>query len=183
MMSAYRQVIVTAARATGLDPNLVEAVVWTESGDNPFAWKPEPPYPYFWHVRLRQPFRGVTPAERQAETAPLDFPCLAGSRTQEWWAQQASWGLMQVMGAVAREAGFDGPYLPQLCDPAIGLRYGCQVLAGHLAWAHGNVTQALAAYNGGRGGNSQPPYRTQAYADRVLATFGTVGAVEAPRDV
>jgi soluble lytic murein transglycosylase-like protein len=29
--------------------------------------------------------------------------------------------------------------------------------------------RALAAYNGGKGGNITPPYRNQPYADKVLA--------------
>lgn len=150
MDTNLRELIHRIAAAHQLDPLLVEAVVTVESGGDPSAWKPEPVYRYFWNVQTRKPFRMVTQAELASETAPKDFPTLAGSREQEWWAQQASWGLMQVMGAVAREQGYDGPYLPALGRPDIGVEFGCRVLAGHLTWAAGALEKALMAYNGGR---------------------------------
>lgn len=67
--------------------------------------------------------------------------------------QKMSWGLMQVMGFRARELGFKG-LLPELCDPNVGLRYGCLALkdcqrrfgkAGTLGFDE-NV---IAAYNAG----------------------------------
>src|SRR5712692_9451618 len=64
-------------------------------------------------------------------------------------ARALSWGLMQVMGQVAREAGFAGASLAELCDPAAGLEVGCRVLAHKLAAAEGNVTRALLLWNGG----------------------------------
>jgi soluble lytic murein transglycosylase-like protein len=76
---------------------------------------------------------------------------------------------MQVMGAVAREHGFKGKYLPALCDPRTNIEVGCEHLASLYLWARGNMTQTLAAYNGGKGGNSTAPYRNIAYALRVMA--------------
>src|SRR5258708_9578726 len=61
-----------------------------------------------------------------------------------------SWGLMQVMGQVAREFGFAEESLPELCDPATGVDVGCLVLAKRLARARGDVPAALLAWNGGR---------------------------------
>lgn len=66
-----------------------------------------------------------------------------------------SWGLCQVMGQVARENGFKGKYLSQLCEPEIGIDNGCRVLKGKLASARGDVHTALLRYNGG--GNKQYP--------------------------
>ena len=43
-------------------------------------------------------------------------------------ARGFSWGLMHVMGQVAREAGFDTLFLSALCDPEQGLAVGCKVL-------------------------------------------------------
>lgn len=31
------------------------------------------------------------------------------------------WGVMQVMGGVAREVGFKGSFLTELCDPEVGI--------------------------------------------------------------
>ncbi len=67
----------------------------------------------------------------------------------EAYTRSMSWGLMQVMGQVARENGFAGPFLAELCDPATGLALGCCVLARKLAAAEGNVTRALLLWNGG----------------------------------
>lgn len=135
-----------------LDPDLVEAMVLQESSGDPWAWNPEPRYRYLWNVETNRPFRVLTPAEVGAETPPDDFPALAGDRDQEWWGQQASWGLLQIMGAVARERGFRGSYLPQLCEPTLNLDLGCRHLAHLLRWAGGEVPRAVAAYNAGRGG-------------------------------
>jgi hypothetical protein len=100
-----------------------------------------------------------------------------------------SWGLMQVMGQVAREHSHPGPdsaatsaaprrsdseggsalvgftlsdshALSLLCDPATGLEIGCRVLAAKLAASHGDVTRALLLWNGG--GN--PSYATEVLA-------------------
>lgn len=153
-----------------LDPAVVLAIVSVESSGHPWAWNPEPRYRYFWDVRAWRPFRSVTPAEIASEYPPADFRAIAGDPDQEWWAQQASWGVMQVMGAVAREAGFRHAYLPELCDPWTGLEYGCTHFAGQLIWSGGDVARALGAYNAGRGGADGPA--GQAYAARVLARVG-----------
>ena len=60
-----------------------------------------------------------------------------------------SWGLMQVMGQVARETGFAASSLAFLCEPAQGLEVGCQVFAAKLAAAHGEIAHALQLWNGG----------------------------------
>ena len=162
-----------AAKHHGLDASLLIAQVIVESGGDTYAWNPEPKYRYFWNVKRNEPFRPVTWSEVASKTPPADFPALRGDRDQEWWAQQASWGLLQVMGAVAREHGFRGPYLTHLTQPSVGILFGCVVMRKLLDWSKGNYEQALAAFNGGRGGNSAPPYRNAAYAAKVLAATKT----------
>lgn len=153
----------------GLDHTVIAAQVQVESGGNHWAWNPEPRYRYLWDVRHSRPFRPLTDTERASEAPPADFFSLAGDLDQEWWGQQASWGLLQIMGAVAREHGFAEPYLTELLDPSHNLDLGCRHLKGLMVWAKGNIEQALAAYNGGQKSNSRPPYRNQAYADKVLS--------------
>lgn len=65
-----------------------------------------------------------------------------------------SFGLMQIMGQTARELGFVGKYLSQLCDPETGIEYGCKKLSQCLQRAGGDQSVALAHYNGG----SDPTY-------------------------
>lgn len=167
-----RALIEIAARPLGIDPDLVEAFVLVESSGQPWAWNPEPHYPWLWNVATHRPYR-VTAAEF-SEAPPPDFPCLAGDRDQEWWAQQASWGLLQIMGAVAREHGCDVPFLSQLCDPVTNLSVGCRVLQGLLLWAEGDLAKAAAGYNAGRGGWRAPA--GQQYAAKVLARLAEVSA-------
>jgi len=165
-----------AAERYELPRRMVQALIGKESAWNPWAWNPEPRYRYYWDVRNGSPFRAVTEAELMSERPPADFGSLAADPDQEWWGQAASWGLMQIMGAVARERGSRLPYLTELLDPAINVDYGCRHLADSLAWARRYahtpeeaVAASLAAYNGGRGGNKPGgPLRNDAYARDVL---------------
>jgi len=161
-----------AANEHELPPALVIAIVATESGWNPSAWRVEPPYRYLWDNRTGKPFRHLTHAEIASEEAPSDFHAIAGqSRDTEWWGQQASWGLMQVMGAVARENGFKEAF-PALCNPHTGLHYGCAHLhdlvhhyRGRYGWAG-----VVAAYDAGsprRGDDGR--WVNQSYVDMVAS--------------
>jgi hypothetical protein len=150
-LTAYRPQIVTAAKVSALDPDLVEAMVLVESAGRAWAWNPEPHYRWIWDVAKERPFRSLTQAEASSKWPPPDFRSLGGDRDQEWWGQQASWGLLQVMGAVARERGFRGLYLPELCDVATNLMLGSKHFAALLRWAGGDVWKAVGAYNGGPG--------------------------------
>lgn len=92
---------------------------------------------------------------------------LKNSDPTEARCRAMSWGLFQVMGQVARERGFGGKFLPKLCDPETNAR----IARKHLLWGKqrgdGTWDQALAAYNGGLGGNREEPYRRQEYVDTV----------------
>lgn len=140
--------IVAVATRHAIPISLLAAICAKESSFNPWAWNPEPAYRYLWDNARRAPFRALTTAERVSETPPADFTAAAGDKDQEWWGQQASWGLAQVMGAVAREHGFKGGYFPELCDPEVGLEYACRLLAKLLA--RYELPEALSAYNAGR---------------------------------
>ena len=127
----------------GLDPSLVCAVIEQES-----AWNP-------WALRYEPAFYEKYIAPQTARGSIVDVT--------ESRARAFSWGLMQVMGQVAREHGFDGASLAALCDPAAGLEIGCRVFAAKLTAAEGNVGRALLLWNGA--GN-------QAYPAAVLARAG-----------
>jgi soluble lytic murein transglycosylase-like protein len=80
----------------------------------------------------------------------------------------ASYGLMQVMLPVAVELGYVGE--PEgLFVPSVALDMGCMKLAELLKWSGGNVDQALAAYNGGKGNWNAP--RPQQYVTKVKAAL------------
>jgi soluble lytic murein transglycosylase-like protein len=142
-----------AAAAHGLPAAIVASMVEQESAGNPEAWNPEPPYPYLWDVKRNRKFV-LLPGEALAKSPPERFPTLQGDRDQEWWAQQASWGLLQIMGATARELGCRAEYLTHLvADPTAGLEYGCLYLA-RLLKRCGTIDGAISAYNAG---SPQPP--------------------------
>jgi soluble lytic murein transglycosylase-like protein len=115
--------LATAARQE-LDPRLVCAVIEQESAWDTFAIRFEPAFLA----------RYVSP--------------LGLSATEEI-ARSTSWGLMQVMGQVARENGFVGKSLVELSLPELGLEIGCTVLARKIALAEGDNAKALALWNGG----------------------------------
>ncbi len=112
-----------AAARRGLDPALVCAVAERESSWNAHAIRYEPAF-------------------RARYVAPLALP------PTEEIARSISWGLMQVMGQVAREHGYQGAFLSELCDPAAGLAIGCGVLAAKLS-AAGDIARGLELWNGG----------------------------------
>ena len=119
----------------GLNPSLVAAVIEQES-----SWNP-------WAIRFE-------PAFHERYIVPLGFTDLTESH-----ARATSFGLMQVMGQVARELGFQGRFLTQLCDPDAGVDIGCRKLQQCFDKHDRDPENSLLAYNGG--GN-------QFYAKQVL---------------
>lgn len=89
------------------------------------------------------------------------------SRDTEMRMRATSFGVMQVMGQVAREEGFSGDFLTELCDPALGIRFGVQHFARKLK-KYKELDAAIAAYNAGSPRKtSSGAYANQAYVDKV----------------
>lgn len=164
------------ARGLNLPAGLVAGIVQVESAGNPWAYNPEPHYRYLWNIDRATPFRSLTAAEIASERPPADFPAPPHADCDaEWWGQQASFGLMQVMGAVARERGFRGPYLTELCAVDVGLEFGCRHLEA-LYRRYGFWSSAVAAYNaGGATRDERGLFRNQAYVDKVVAAAAEHG--------
>ena len=131
-----------AAAAQSLDPALVCAVVEQESGWNPWAIRFEPAFFAKYVANL------YTNNKISASEA---------------YARGFSWGLMQIMGQVARETGFDALFLSALCDPEQGLATGCKVLRKKFDAMAGDMTRALLAWNGG----ANPAYAAQVLARKA----------------
>ena len=129
------------AAAYALDPAMVCAVIEQESSWNPWAMRYEPAF-----------------------FAKYVAPLYTNNKVSatEAYARGFSWGLMQVMGQVAREFGFDAPFLSALCEAEQGIAIGCKVLRKKFDAASGDTTRALLAWNGG--GN--PAYAAQVLARR-----------------
>ena len=127
-----------------LPSNLVRAICQVESNFEPYAFRYEPQYKWLVGDKLT-----MTVTEK--------------------FGQMCSWGLMQVMGGVAREYHFTGP-LPALCEPAIGLNYGCRHLKKFFE-QHGNWEDAVASYNAGSPRKVAGVFLNQDYVKKVMAAW------------
>ncbi|MEW6265319.1 MAG: transglycosylase SLT domain-containing protein [Thermodesulfobacteriota bacterium] len=149
-LTPWRPLIQSASERHGLDPGLTAAVVLAESAAQPAAVRFEAHYRWLFKPE------SVKPDICSIET--------------EVMLQKISFGLMQIMGAVARERGFQG-WLTELCRPEQGLEYGCR----HLAWLldrFSPIEAAVSAYNQGfprRGPDGR--YLNQPYVDKVMNLY------------
>jgi soluble lytic murein transglycosylase-like protein len=134
----------TAANAK-LEPALICAMVEQESNWNPWAMRYEPAFFAKY----------VAPLYTNNKIA-----------ASEAYARGFSWGLMQVMGQVAREVGYSEPYLSALCNPPDALAVGCKVFLEKIGKAQGDVKKALLLWNGGA--NSEYPAQVLARRERYL---------------
>ena len=132
-----------AAKKNGLDFWTLVAQIEKESSGNPLAMRHEPDFRWFYP-------RGAHPTGDE-----LEF-------------QRSSWGLLQIMGATARELGYTVPATPWpssplKLDPATALDLGCRYLAADLK-RYGNLRDALSAYNAGHA----TPDNFGAYVEPIL---------------
>jgi len=153
-----------AALGHGLDPRLICALCEVESSWMPWAVRHESGYEWLFG-RIEDDFPGIIKFKHS-------YP---GSLSTEVQMQKTSWGLMQIMGAVARERGFRG-WLTELCDPAVNLQWGCR----HIRWMidHNNAyglpdfrikpEDLAAAWNAGKARFVDGKYTNQSYVDRVV---------------
>ena len=154
--------------------SLIMAIANVESGQNKHAVRFERHYRYLFDVGSGKPFRKLSDDEIMSKRAPYDFPFYGdiSSRDTEWVGQQCSWGAMQVMGAVAREHGFQGRF-PELCGDA-GIKYGCL----HLSKLRERFLReygwrgVIAAYNAGSPRKIGGAFVNQKYVDAVVSAGG-----------
>lgn len=157
-----------------LDVSVVKAIIQTESNGDVYAWRYEPPYRYLWNVKWNTAFRKLTEQEIREDRPPSDFHSNIGSRATEWVGQQASWGRMQIMGAVAREYGY-ARHFPELCS-VLGIEYGCMHLARlkKRFFDKYGLQGVIAAYNAGTPRKTDSGWENQAYVDKVLAHMNDI---------
>lgn len=149
-----RTAIEATAAKFGLDPDIVEAIVLTESSGMPAAKRYEPNF-FAKYVR-----DGDYPQELKTELA-------------------TSWGLMQVMGLVAYEYGLKHDIKDTLCTVDGGLWYGCMHFARFLKKYEakgGTGWDAVAAYNAGSARMKDGQYVNQGYVDKVRKIFNELKA-------
>lgn len=154
----FKDAIATYAGKHGFPAEVIAAVCWKESSFVASAFRFEP---NFWnrYLKLNPLYRHLNPMR-----------------------VSSSYGLMQVMyPRILEDKIADNDAWPpeDLFEPEKGLDVGCGFLAELMAWARTNgatgdyiLTVALAAYNGGRGGNhplKDKPIRNGVYARDVEA--------------
>lgn len=143
MLDLIRQI----ASQVGVYPNLAVAIAQVESGLVASRVRYESHWPHF-----------VAPA--------LFAKKLGISVETETQLQKFSWGMMQVMGAVARELLYDG-HLTELIRPETGILYGCRKLKNLSArWPMRD--DLIAAYNAGSPIKENGVYKNNNYVKNVI---------------
>lgn len=146
MIDEIKNIISIKALSYGVDPNLALAVAQTESNFNNMSMRFEPNWMYYYLPLVYSKNLGTT---------------LSTERT----LQQFSYGLMQVMGSVARELGFDDELI-KLCDPELGAQYGCMKLAD-IKKSYSDEQDIISAYNAGSPSKIGSKYKNQDYVNKV----------------
>ena len=153
LVKDYEAHVQEIAPIHNLDPLLVSAIIQVESSGNKWSTRYEPLWHYFKDIDAWS--RKIIPHT---------------TVNTEMIHQQTSWGLMQVMGSVARELGFDG-HLPELTQARINILLGCKQLVrvnrpGYI------VDDQIAAYNAGSARRSANGLlENQSYVDKVKAIW------------
>jgi len=132
----------------GVDKHLILAVIEVESANSPWATRFEPNWSYL-----------LNPDRHCAFTTP---PITSET---ERVMQMMSWGLMQVMGSVARQYGFK-ENLSRLTDPRVNIELGVRHFARFNAR---DMSDQIAAYNAGQPKKlPNGTYVNQRYVDKVV---------------
>jgi soluble lytic murein transglycosylase-like protein len=142
MKPELRKLIELKAAAYQLDPDLVEAHILTESSGKPDATRFE--NAFYEHYIF-----------------PLNLKDQNEAR-----GRATSFGLLQIMGQVARELGYKGPW-SGLMDPETNLEWGCLKLSKCYKKYAPNLDEGIAAYNCGTPRYKNGKLVNQVYVDRV----------------
>lgn len=144
---SFKNLINDVAKSFNLDPVLVEAIIEIESAGKPMKVRFEPAWNYLYQVDDYAKRLSIT-------------------KNTEKILQSCSWGLMQIMGSVAREIGFTED-MPVLCQPEKNIFYGCKKLKS-LCNKYPIQADAIAAYNAGTPRMmANGRYFNQQYVDKV----------------
>lgn len=158
MLSLPFRMITEVSDTYRVEPELVMAFVSVESSGQTCATRYEPHYRYL--------FDQLSFSRRNRIS--LDTEIIH---------QKTSWGLMQVMGGVARERGFTGP-LVKLCEPKIGLQYGIAHLVNFID-RYGDLDEAISSYNqGGPYRKADNSFKNQVYVDKILGRYNYLKSIK-----
>lgn len=132
-----------------VEPDWIKAIILTESSGNPYAIRYEGSYPYLFEVESSAKKANVTLATEIA-------------------SQKISWGLGQIMGALAREQGHKTSIV-ELVTPEINIKHIC-IRLEYLKKLAKETDDIFAGYNGGPGSmrlGFDHKYPNQVYVDKI----------------
>lgn len=148
----HSQIVSSIAEEYDLDPRLVFAIIMVESSNRSNV------------ARYEAHFRWTTNEAEHAKRIGI-------TEASEHQLQKFSWGLMQTMGGSVRDLGYMG-FLPELCVPQVGIRWGCMYLRKLMDRYGNDVERAVAAYNAGSSRKRDDgKYVNQEYVDKVFTHF------------
>ena len=138
-----------------VDPALVQAIVCQESGGDSAAIRFE--FHYYENAVVR----------KEAKQFSRDNKGIPTYET-ELVARSLSYGLMQIMGQVAREGGLKDRYLTVLIDPQTNLEVGIGLLARRLRYTKfdGDIPWVIKSWNAGMG--CRKPSADDSYVTSVM---------------
>lgn len=143
--------IVSVSKQHGLEPEFLGAIVLTESSGDQWAVRFEPHYKWLFQVRENAVKNRIT-------------------EDTEKVLQMCSFGLCQVMGAVARELGMKGPIF-ELLSINSNLTYASRLI-NRLRAKYKTNEDVLAAYNAGSVVKLQNgEYRNQVYVNKSMSWY------------
>ena len=161
------ELVIKHTQQTKIDPALVLGIIQVESGGDPNT------------ARYEQNYRWVMRQARRPE---------ACTENTETVLQKTRWGLMQVMGAEARELCYSG-WLSRLIDPELNIMTGiCRLQTLFALWGEEQgMDGVIASYWGGAPRVTETGFVNQSYVDAVkvaMAEFAPLIAemTPAPRE-
>jgi soluble lytic murein transglycosylase-like protein len=148
-MTNYKEIVDRCCEKHGLREDIVMAICAVESNYDTYAMRYELHWRYHFNVEYYASINKIT-------------------KDTEHQLQSFSYGVMQVMGSVARELGFQGP-LVKVCVPDIGIDLGCKKLKQQLVRYDGEYDKAISAYNQGTAYRElNGDFRNQNYVNKVM---------------
>jgi hypothetical protein len=154
-LQKIKSLITLKAKEASIDPNILHALVMTESGHNPWAIRFEVDYRWLYDVPGMAKAAGVDPLTMKI-------------------MQQTSWGICQIMGAIAYEYGFRG-WAPMLCDPELNLKYAILHLQKKIKHEHlSDPCDIYGSYNAGSVRKKNGEYVNKKYVDRFRLNLNKI---------
>lgn len=147
-LEEFDDLIIKSAEKFRLDANLIRAIIMVESSGDPNAIRFEPKWHLFNNPSMYADKLGI-------------------SRDEEEENQATSWGLGQIIGAVARDLGFTDD-LTMLLVPEINLFY-CSKKLRQLMDRFDNEEKVVSAYNCGTPRLINGQWSNYRYVDKVFS--------------